>query len=578
VWINLVETQADIGHYSDPLLRFNRETTVILSLYLTITCSSLTQTSGAASHSARRTTLATLAIYLLTTLLLDGSPAFATEPPGGPDDLTGTWLVEPQSPPGVAMIDTVSFEKGAKGISGKWNSRSNGPSAELALIEISWHPPMLTFRFAGAPSGPIWKGSLIATDHLQLGFTASDGTVIQTRQLRRINRAELAQLQADLPHDLITRPLPLPPLKDVPSNGLALTPIMGWNSWNHFRQSVDDAAIRSMADAMGSSGLRAAGYVYVDIDDGWQGRRDRQGILHPNSKFPDMKALADYVHSKGLKLGIYNSPGPLSCAGYVGTHGFEAEDAKTFASWGVDLLKYDWCSAGAIYKTQPQMQAVYQKMGMALQASGRPIVYSLCQYGLFDVGRWGRKVGGNLWRTGGDTVEGARWDALSSRFEEDGHAEDSGPGGWNDPDMMLIGNGGLTTEEYRTHMTLWVMLAAPLILGNDIRTMTPEVRSILLNSDVIAVDQDKLGKQGSRVIKEGTMEVWTKPLSDGSTAVAIFNRGDRLANVDLKWSQLGLVDHQRVRDLWTHSDAGVVGDYHGKLPSHGATLLRVSTH
>jgi alpha-galactosidase len=299
--------------------------------------------------------------------------------------------------------------------------------------------------------------------------------------------------------------------------------------------------------------------------------------LQPNSKFHDIKQLIDYVHSKGLKFGIYNSPGPLSCAGYIGTYGHETQDAQTFAAWGVDLLKYDYCSAGDLYASPAEMQAVYQKMGAALQATGRPIVYSLSQYGMFDVGTWGRKVGGNLWRTGGDSIEGNRWGSLSERFEADGKPQDNGPGGWNDPDMMLIGNGGMTNDESRTNMTLWSILAAPLIIGNDVRRMTPDVRDILMNKEIIAVDQDRLGKQGRRIVKDGTSEVWIRPLSDGSTAVAIFNRGGDGVRVDVKWSALGLADEERVRDLWKHSDVGdLAGGYKTTVVSHGSVFLRAT--
>jgi alpha-galactosidase len=373
----------------------------------------------------------------------------------------------------------------------------------------------------------------------------------------------------------ITDKIALPPLRVLRANGLALTPPMGWSSWNHFAVNIDERVIRDVADAMVTNGLRDAGYTYVNIDDGWQGRRDVHGELHSNSKFPDMKALADYLHSKGLRLGIYSSPAPVSCAGYAGSHGHETEDAATFARWGVDFLKYDWCSAGEIYTTRAEMQALYQTMGAALQATGRPIVYSLCQYGLFDVGRWGRKVGANLWRTSGDISDS--WAGMSNNgFEEHGDRARSGPGGWNDPDMLEIGNGGMSLVEYRTHMTLWSMLAAPLILGNDIRAMTSDVRAILSNKEVIAVDQDPVGRSGQPVAHFGSTELWLKPLSDRSTAVALFNRADTPSTMDIRWFSLGLRRVMRVRDLWSQTDLGSLESYRADVPAHGSVLLKAA--
>jgi alpha-galactosidase len=501
------------------------------------------------------------------------------ERPSGTESLIGTWLMQPHSPAGIATVDTVTFRATTSGVTGVWNDWNSGRSTDFHLTEIHVEGQSISFRVIYKGQGSQnWRGRFGDVGQLELKPLAEDGTPDESRVVfRRTSAAEVRKLKAQVPKVFTGKP-PLPELSDLPSNHLAPTPIMGWNSWNHLRESVDDQSIREIADAIVGSGLRDAGYIYVDIDDGWQGRRDPQGTMHPNEKFPDMKALADYVHSKGLKFGIYNSPGPLSCAGYVGSYGHEAQDARTFAAWGVDLLKYDWCSAGELYTTQAQMQAVYQKMGKALHATGRPIVYSLCQYGLFDVGSWGRKVGGNLWRTGGDTVIGARWTSTSVRFDTDGNPEVNGPGGWNDPDMLLIGNGGMTTDEYRTHMTLWAMLAAPLIIGNDVRTMTPEVASILLNQDVISVDQDQLGQQGRRILKRDAVEVWIKPLSDGSTAVAVFNRGTDIAKVDVNWVEIGLSERERTRDLWTKTDLGeLVAGYAATVVPHGSVLLKVMT-
>jgi alpha-galactosidase len=392
---------------------------------------------------------------------------------------------------------------------------------------------------------------------------------------------ELSRLSSEVPTPLAPRPpavsLPMP-ATPVKYNGMAKTPPMGWNSWNKFRNQVSDKMVREIADAMVRTGMRDAGYTYVNIDDTWEGaHRDGQGNITTNNKFPDMKALADYVHSKGLKLGIYSSPGPKTCAGYLGSYQHEEQDAKTYAAWGIDYLKYDWCSASQVYdNTQATMAAAYAKMGESLLNSGRTIVYSLCQYGNLDVGEWGEKVGGNLWRTTGDISD--RWQSMERiGFElQPGREKYAKPGHWNDPDMLEIGNGGMTDDEYKTHMSLWCILAAPLLAGNDIRDMKQNVVDILMNKEVIAVDQDKLGKQGIRVSKDGTAEVWAKPLADGGYAVGLFNRGGDTAKVSAKWSDLGIKGSHKVRDLWKHQDLGKVADeYAANVPSHGVVMVRI---
>jgi alpha-galactosidase len=365
-----------------------------------------------------------------------------------------------------------------------------------------------------------------------------------------------------------------PTLHDVPSNALAKTPPMGWNSWNLFQRRIDDKTVREIVDAMVSSGMRDAGYMYVNIDDTWEGVRDAKGILGSNKKFPNMKALADYVHSKGMKLGLYSSPGHRTCAEYPGSYGHEAQDAKTFAAWGVDYLKYDWCGARMIY-SQDDLRPVYQKMGEALLASGRPIVYSLCEYGMGKVEEWGAKVGGNLWRTTGDIRDS--WVNMIGNIEKQAPtASYAGPGHWNDPDMLEIGNGHMTDEEYRTHMSLWALAAAPLLAGNDVRNMAPTIKEILMNREVIAVDQDALGKQASPV-KNGNMEKWVKPLADGSVAVGMVNMGNDEAVVTIKAKDLGIGENVLfARDLWAHVDVRFRdGEYSARVPSHGTIMLRV---
>lgn len=376
--------------------------------------------------------------------------------------------------------------------------------------------------------------------------------------------------------DYATLPkIELPSLQDVPYNGLAKTPPMGWNSWNKFRTKIDDKIVRGIADAAASSGMREAGYQYIIIDDGWEDERDASGVLHPNPNFPDMKALADYVHSKGLKLGIYSSPGPRTCGGFEGSYGHEAQDAKMYAEWGVDYLKYDWCSASRVWK-DVDMQAAYQKMGAALQSTARPIVYALCQYGRAQVETWAPKVGGNLYRTTGDIRD--TYDSMTKiGFAQSDLAKYAGPGHWNDPDMLEIGNGGMTTEEYRMHFSLWAMIAAPLIAGNDLRSTTPEISEILLNKEVIAVDQDALGKGGSRIAKDGDTEVWARPMVSGDYAVALFNRGSQEAKTTVNWKDIGWTGKHKVRDLWKHADLGQQADgYSAAVPSHGVVMIRVS--
>lgn len=393
----------------------------------------------------------------------------------------------------------------------------------------------------------------------------------------------------------------------------ALTPPMGWNSWNHFGRDVTDADVRAAADALVSSGMKDAGYIYVNIDDGWQGTRDADGNIRSNSKFPDMKALADYVHSRGLKLGIYSSPGPRTCANFEGSYGHEEQDARIYAAWGVDYLKYDLCSYRVILAEQAEglsikeqaalqqagdnpraqmalvsrilrtyspkqiamMKAAYEKMHVALQKTGRPIVFSLCQYGIGDVWEWGASVGGNSWRTTGDIRDSyASMSAIG--FGQLGIAGFAGPGHWNDPDMLEIGNGGMTTDESRTHMSLWALLAAPLLAGNDLSEMFPVTLSILTNRDVIAVDQDPLGKQGERIWASKADEIWAKPLKGGAIAVGLFNRGDASTEITVHFADVGIARPARVRDLWAGRDlAKMRGSYTATVPRHGVVMLRI---
>jgi len=364
---------------------------------------------------------------------------------------------------------------------------------------------------------------------------------------------------------------------------VAATPPMGWNSWNHFAGKIDDATVRAQADAMVSSGMRDAGYVYVNIDDTWEGERDAKGVIQTNKKFPDMKALADYVHGKGLKLGIYSSPGPKTCARFEGSYGHEEQDAQTYAAWGIDYLKYDLCSfskimeaAGSPEAAHKLMLDAYTKMHNAILRTGRPMVFSLCQYGADAVWRWGASVGGNAWRTTGDISD--NYERMTDiGFGQAGLAKFAGPGHWNDPDMLEVGNGKMNAEEYRTHMSLWALLAAPLLAGNDLSTMKPETIAMLTNREVIAIDQDRLGKQADRVWAEGSREIWARELADGSKAVGIFNRFDWPQTIEMDFRELGFKSNVKVRDIWTAKDLGTLpSKYVVHVPGHGAVLLKVT--
>lgn len=383
--------------------------------------------------------------------------------------------------------------------------------------------------------------------------------------------------------------LPMPLAAQAkPAARLAATPPMGWNSWNWFAGKVTDKDIRQAADLMVSSGMRDAGYNYVNIDDTWEGQRDANGVLHTNDKFPDMKALADYVHSKGLKLGIYSSPGVKTCAGYEGSFGHEQQDADLYASWGIDYVKYDLCSYRDYMRAQAPdnmlkqyqiMQAAYEKMHLAMLKTGRPMVYSLCQYGWDAVWQWAPNVGGNLWRTTGDINPSFSRISTIGR-EQAGLAKYAGPGHWNDPDMLEVGNGKLTADENRTHMGMWAMLAAPLLAGNNLGELTPEVTEILTNREVIAIDQDPLGKQANRIFAEGPVEIWSRQLSNGDVALAIFNFGEMetfMRGINLHLNQAGAGAGWKARDVWGAKNLGSIqDDYKFTLQKHASLLLRLS--
>lgn len=403
-------------------------------------------------------------------------------------------------------------------------------------------------------------------------------------------------------------------------NGLALTPPMGWNSWNVWGTSVDDDKVRDSAREFERTGLADFGYAYINIDDGWEAGRDAEGNILTNEKFPDMKALSDAVHWYGLKLGIYSSPGTKTCAGYEGSLNHEAQDARSYAAWGIDYLKYDWCSYGQVApdNTRVELQRPYHTMRDALRATDRDIVYSLCQYGMGEVWQWGRDVGGHLWRTTGDITD--TWDSMSSiGFGHHDKNVQAGIGGWNDPDMLVVGQLGwgpnprptrLNQNEQITHITLWSLLAAPLLIGCDLTAMDQFTLDVLCNPEVIEVDQDELGIPARRIKADLDAEVWARPLADGTVAIGLFNRGDAPTPIMIRWSEIDLQmtsttpdvemditfteggglsisgqapgspkpEGYAVRDLWLRKDLGRHEEgFRAKVLPHAAVLIKVGT-
>ncbi len=354
---------------------------------------------------------------------------------------------------------------------------------------------------------------------------------------------------------------------------VAQTPPMGWNSWNHFHCNVSDSMIRGEADAMVASGMRDAGYRYIVIDDCWQTSRDAHGtIVADSARFPHgIKALADYVHSRGLQFGIYTDAGTQTCQGRPGTLGHERQDAATYAEWGVDYVKEDWCHAKGL-----DARDQYTKFRAALVQAKRPIVLSICEWGVNRPWEWAPAVG-NLWRTTDDIED--KWSSMLDNLDQSAqHADVAHPGAWNDPDMLEVGNGGMTDDEYRVHFSLWALMAAPLIAGNDLRAMSPATTTILTNREVIAVDQDGLGKQGILVWEAPpALQVWSKPLEDGAFAVALLNRADTQATITATFERVGIRrDTVRVRDLWSHTDLGAFAKkFSTAVPPHGVAMVRM---
>jgi alpha-galactosidase len=375
---------------------------------------------------------------------------------------------------------------------------------------------------------------------------------------------------------------------------LAMTPPMGWNSWNKFACNVSEALIKQTADAMATNGMRDAGYIYIVLDDCWEAKiRDPQGNIFPDPvRFPGgMQALGDYLHAKGFKFGIHNCAGTKTCAGYPGGRGHEFQDARTYASWGVDYLKYDWCEHGTA-----NAQETYKTMRDGLFTAGRPIVFSLCEWGDNKPWLWGKEIG-HLWRTTGDIYNCfdciidhttyKDWGVLQILDKQDGLRQYAGPGHWNDPDMLEVGN-GMPANEERAHFSMWCMLAAPLIAGNDVRAMIASTREVLLNPEVIAVDQDKLGVQGFKYSAKDGVEVWFKPLEDSDWAMCVLNRSTNAHKVTFDWKNEKVNDTfakrdasfssltYNLRDLWTKKDSGTTKvALDAEVPAHDALMLRL---
>jgi alpha-galactosidase len=382
----------------------------------------------------------------------------------------------------------------------------------------------------------------------------------------------------------------------VVGDAIALTPPMGWNSWNCWGLSVDTEKVMASAGIFRDKGLQNHGWAYINIDDGWEivgdspaPKRKPNGDIITNEKFPDMKALGDRLHALGLKFGIYSSPGPLTCGGYTASHGYELHDARSYARWGVDYLKYDWCSYDRIAKdsSRAELMKPYTLMRRCLDGLERDIVYSLCQYGMGKVWEWGEKVGGNLWRTTEDITD--TWESLKTiGFAQVDNAPFAGPGHWNDPDMLVVGWVGwgpslhpsrLTPDEQYTHISLWCLLSAPLLIGCDLERLDEFTLNLLTNDEVLALDQDPLGKQAVPVVREGDVQVWVKELADGERAVGVFNLGESPAGYDLDLAKIGLgaPAKLKIRDLWRQKDLGEFGGrFAVRVPAHGVSLVKIS--
>jgi len=432
-----------------------------------------------------------------------------------------------------------------------------------------------------------------AVDHLPAGLQVDAKSGIITGKLDKAGTYEVT-FRAKNARGSVSKKF-----KFICGDLIALTPQMGWNSWNCFAGAVTEKDVKSAADAMVKSGLINHGWTYINVDDYWQNHRNSRdqtlrgpfretnGLVVPNSRFPDMKGMADYIHSLGLKAGLYSSPGPWTCGGCTGSYEHEQQDAETYAQWGYDYLKYDLCSYRQTVPTSTRVladgQKPYQLMGDLLKKQPRDILFSLCQYGDLDVAKWGASVGGNSWRTTGDITD--TWGSLSRiGFAQDKNAPNAGPGHWNDPDMLIVGKVGwgnlhptrLTPNEQYTHISLWCLLSAPLLIGCDMTQLDAFTLNLLENDEVIAVDQDVLGKQATTIAHEGTTRVYAKKLADGSEAIGLFNLGENETPVTVKWADFGAKGRMSVRDLWRQKDLGKFKDsFTATVPRHGVVMIKV---
>ncbi len=474
---------------------------------------------------------------------------------------------------------------------------SPAPGPRINGAKIFGVRPGSPFLFTIAATGD--RPMRFTAEHLPAGLTLDESTGQITGQLEKAGEYPVTLIARNARGEVRR------PFKIVCGDTIALTPPMGWNSWYIWFHHVTDQSIRDAADAMVNSGMINFGYQYVNIDDCWSIRpdaddplrrgqpRDEQGRINPNRHFPDMKALTDYIHSKGLKAGIYSSPGPLTCGRYTASYQHEAQDAQQIADWGFDFFKYDWCSYARI-KPKPTLeeaQEPFRKMGQLLKQQKRDIVFNLCQYGAHDVWNWGQSVGGHSWRTAIDL--GTNWRSIAPSMYRDCfdlYAQQelhkhAGPGGWNDPDYLLIGKLGLggkiqpttmTPNEQYTQVSFWALVAAPLFFGGDMTQLDDFTIGLLCNAEVIDVDQDPLGKPASRIEQDGDQEVWARELEDGSHAVGLFNRAERETNVSIRWRELGITGQQVVRDLWRQKDVGTFdGSFSAPVARHGVVLLQI---
>ena len=470
------------------------------------------------------------------------------------------YVMPPEDPPAIAL----TVESARPAIHGPRVTGGTPGRPFLFRVPATGKPP-LEFSAAGLPAGL----AIDSSSGIISGRIRDPGTTDSTVEVQGPGGKAYRSLRIIGNNDALAR-----------------TPPMGWNSWNVWGPAVDAQKVLDAAEWLDKSGLANYGFQYVVIDDAWEGTRGPAGEILPNKKFPDMRALADAVHARGLKLGIYSSPGPKTCEGFEGSWQHEAQDAATFAAWGVDFLKYDWCSYDEIAPDHslPELKKPYLVMRDALAQVDRDIVYALCQYGYGDVWKWGAEAGGNLWRSSGDLLD--TWSNLESvGFRQAGREQWTKPGEWNDTDMLVVGTLGwgpnlrptrLTPNEQMLHIALWALQAAPLFIGADLSKLDAFTLALLTNTEVIDVDQDPLGQSARRVWRDERREIWARPLVDGSMAVGLFNRGLTPDKMTVRWSDLGLIGKRPVRDLWLRQDLGSFAESFSTIvPRHGVVFVKV---